>query len=263
MALIKCPDCKKEISDMAKNCPNCGRPVYVEENISISDLSPNQTTTKKKRGHGCLTTLIIFFILFCIALSSGIKGSERKQNNNSIAINYMDISNEESIQIDTVLNDCGITNVISFEQDEILSNVHSEGEKGYRLAVSDSIDNIILYINQNNTVYSLSYNTYYLYENGNVIATLQDYTVSIDEVNNYQYLCQEKIKEILKSPSTAKFPNYTKWGFKQEKNIFTIQGYVDSQNGFGAEIRSYFQFIIDTDTNTITSLIFDGQELMN
>ena len=27
MALIKCPDCGKEVSDKAPACPNCGRPI--------------------------------------------------------------------------------------------------------------------------------------------------------------------------------------------------------------------------------------------
>ena len=27
MGLIKCPECGKEISDMAGTCPNCGRPM--------------------------------------------------------------------------------------------------------------------------------------------------------------------------------------------------------------------------------------------
>ena len=27
MALIKCPECGKEISDRAKKCPNCGFPI--------------------------------------------------------------------------------------------------------------------------------------------------------------------------------------------------------------------------------------------
>ena len=75
-------------------------------------------------------------------------------------------------------------------------------------------------------------------------------------------MCQEKVKEILKSPSTAKFPVYTEWGFKQEKNIFTVQGYVDAQNSFGAETRSNFQFVIDMDSDTIQSFIFDGEELI-
>ncbi len=48
----------------------------------------------------------------------------------------------------------------------------------------------------------------------------------------------------------------------KEKNIVTIQGYVDAQNSFGAEIRGVFQFIIDTDTKVVNSFIFDGQELI-
>ena len=27
MAMIKCPECGKEVSDKAKNCPNCGTPI--------------------------------------------------------------------------------------------------------------------------------------------------------------------------------------------------------------------------------------------
>lgn len=27
MALITCPDCKKQVSSNAKNCPNCGCPI--------------------------------------------------------------------------------------------------------------------------------------------------------------------------------------------------------------------------------------------
>ena len=30
MALVECPDCEKEISDTAKNCPHCGADVSVE-----------------------------------------------------------------------------------------------------------------------------------------------------------------------------------------------------------------------------------------
>lgn len=31
MALIKCPECGKEISDAAVKCPNCGYPVKAEQ----------------------------------------------------------------------------------------------------------------------------------------------------------------------------------------------------------------------------------------
>lgn len=32
MALIKCPECGKEISDKAQSCPNCGYPIPKQEN---------------------------------------------------------------------------------------------------------------------------------------------------------------------------------------------------------------------------------------
>ncbi len=34
MALIKCPECGKEISDNANKCPNCGNPMYVKKKHS-------------------------------------------------------------------------------------------------------------------------------------------------------------------------------------------------------------------------------------
>ena len=36
MALIKCGECKKEISDKAEVCPNCGCPVG-EKNVDLTD----------------------------------------------------------------------------------------------------------------------------------------------------------------------------------------------------------------------------------
>lgn len=273
MGLIKCTECGKEISDKATACPNCGCPVNskaVTTPPPMQQTTPNmqpQMPVKRKKGHGCLITFIVMIVIFggfCVIMTRGIKDMEEnpQKYDESIAAKYMDISSEESSKIDNVLNDCGITKVSSFEHDELLDNAHSDRETGYRLAVNNNVDNIILYINADNTVYSLSYNTYPLYENGVVMATLQDYTFTSDEASDLMIKCEDKVKEVLKSPSTAKFPNILEWGFAKEKNIVTVQGYVDAQNSFGAEIRSNFQFIIDTDTNTIQSFIFDGQEMI-
>ena len=40
MALIKCPECGREISDQAKACPNCGIPNKI---IDTSGLSQDDT----------------------------------------------------------------------------------------------------------------------------------------------------------------------------------------------------------------------------
>lgn len=217
----------------------------------------------KKHGlmKGCLTVIIVFFVI-CAGI--GIIMSltmDKVTNKKSEITKYIDVTDEQGDNIEKVLSDCGIEQIKSIEHDELLDNAHIKDETGYRLATGN-IDNIILYLLSDKSVNQIRYADYDLYIDGSVVATLQDYTVSMDEVNKYQYLCQEKIKEILKSPSTAKFPNYTQWGFKQEKNIFTVQGYVDAQNSFGAETRSNFQFIIDINDDTIQSFIFDGEELI-
>lgn len=36
MALMKCDECGKKVSDKAKNCPHCGAPVEVEEKVDVS-----------------------------------------------------------------------------------------------------------------------------------------------------------------------------------------------------------------------------------
>jgi len=52
-------------------------------------------------------------------------------------------------------------------------------------------------------------------------------------------MMQEYVKKNLKAPSTAKFPSLDyKW--QKREDIYDIVGYVDSQNSFGAMIRTKF-----------------------
>ena len=58
------------------------------------------------------------------------------------------------------------------------------------------------------------------------------------------FVTQKRVQEMLKAPSTAKFPSCSGEDMivmrdgKTEK--FTVIGHVDSQNGFGAQIRTRF-----------------------
>lgn len=63
---------------------------------------------------------------------------------------------------------------------------------------------------------------------------------------------QQGIRSILKSPSTASFPspitNSNAYIVDEHSaNSCTVKGYVDAQNGFGAQLRSYW--IIDCEKN--------------
>lgn len=64
---------------------------------------------------------------------------------------------------------------------------------------------------------------------------------SIPVFSEYEAIHQAKthVKSLLKSPSTAKFGDYKATIITDNK--INIVSYVDSQNGFGAMIRTYFQ----------------------
>lgn len=54
---------------------------------------------------------------------------------------------------------------------------------------------------------------------------------------------QKIVTPLLKSPSTAKFPSIVDWYSKEttEKGTYLVSSHVDSQNGFGAMIRTTFK----------------------
>lgn len=52
--------------------------------------------------------------------------------------------------------------------------------------------------------------------------------------------CQKAVTRALKSPSTAVFQPINDMTIKPAKGGYAIHGYVDSQNGFGATVRSRF-----------------------
>jgi hypothetical protein len=57
------------------------------------------------------------------------------------------------------------------------------------------------------------------------------------QVGAYQS-CERAVKTTLKAPSTADFSGYSDSDIKSAGNIYTVAGYVDSENSFGAKIRT-------------------------
>ena len=50
MALINCPECKQEISDIAKQCPNCGYPLRTKKLLNQLQDFKNEINTKKEQA---------------------------------------------------------------------------------------------------------------------------------------------------------------------------------------------------------------------
>jgi DNA-directed RNA polymerase subunit RPC12/RpoP len=56
MALIKCPDCSKDVSDIANHCLNCGRPIKYETTqrgrtgeMELELFDPRETAALKRK----------------------------------------------------------------------------------------------------------------------------------------------------------------------------------------------------------------------
>lgn len=77
MALIKCPECGKEISDKAETCPNCGYPIVekvdeantnmVNEEIIVSEV--NQTEKKRLSKRGMITIAVIVTAIILVGVA--------------------------------------------------------------------------------------------------------------------------------------------------------------------------------------------------
>lgn len=69
MALVKCPDCGREVSDVAPTCPGCGRPLRMQ-------AAPKEVQARSgvmdgvKIGCGIFIVLPIIIILVLVAIGS-------------------------------------------------------------------------------------------------------------------------------------------------------------------------------------------------
>lgn len=220
-------------------------------------------TEKPKKKRGCLISLLIFLGFICVTTvtaMSNIPDSDKAPKNLSIIMKATGVNKEDATAINGILNDCGIQ-AKEISHDEGLDNSTGSNEKGYRISTQD-LNNIILYLREDNSIYSLRYADNFLYDNNAVISKVSNYYLSSQEKNNLIIESEKIIKSALKSPSTAKFPNVLEWKFYKDKEKIIAQSYVDSQNSFGAMLRSNFKITLSPDGITIKSLIIDGQEYM-
>ena len=75
---------------------------------------------------------------------------------------------------------------------------------------------------------------------------------------------KKTIEDILKSPSTAKFVDVQAYELSSEKDVWAVNGYVDSQNSYGAMIRNQWEVQLDYRDGkggTIKSILFDGKKM--
>ena len=64
MALMNCPECKKEISSTCKSCPHCGFPVAAAKTAELSKAIKASTDKTLNKGcMGCLGVIVLLGII--------------------------------------------------------------------------------------------------------------------------------------------------------------------------------------------------------
>lgn len=83
------------------------------------------------------------------------------------------------------------------------------------------------------------------------------------EINSIGF-AESLIEGSLKAPSTAKFSGVKAYELSDQKDVWVVNGYVDSQNGFGAMIRSSWEVQLDYRDGKggeIKSILLDGKKI--
>lgn len=260
---VKCSQCG--IAHNNNFCPNCG--TLAAQGNAVKPI-------KKNMSAGMIVGLtfigLLSFILIIGLIGSSISSNSPSSDNGDSPLKEAPIKQskfqqatgttvEQEENILKILKHCGIE-IKSINHDEILDNTYSNGETGYRISTED-VNNVILYLKPDKTVNIVRYASNDMYADGVLLSTIDNYYISYSVKLDLKSSCEKTIKEILKSPSTAKFPGLSKWSMWKDEGVAYVQGYVDAQNSFGAMLRSDFQFIIDN--RTVISLIFDGEEYIS
>ncbi len=84
MALIKCPECGKEVSDTSKNCIHCGYVFKEENNVTQPQKVVHVEVPKKEKSSKNFLVIGITLHLFCLAITvfnAEIVGSDGPSNN--------------------------------------------------------------------------------------------------------------------------------------------------------------------------------------
>lgn len=105
-----------------------------------------------------------------------------------------------------------------------------------------------------------------LIEDGNSVAALGKVAVNDEEIDDMIVQTRVIVKQCLVSPASAKFPTSTYWDFLVDQSNYVIVGrsYVDSQNSFGAMVRTDIKVRFEKSGGELVmlSLELDGEPVL-
>lgn len=206
---------------------------------------------KEKKKKGCLSSFGFFafiIILICVVIPNS-DNEETKSTPKATPEPTPYISSIE--QFSKSLDDC--SEYVNKKTAEALYNFlqNNLGFSEIKFIEKNSVGDIIFDINaddyllrvtlDDDSIYSIDCGGYKLYDGEKVLMDKNGLLDrEIDNESAYYNIAKEIVESALKAPSTAEFPSIFSDDIKMQRNkdIVAVQSYVDSQNSFGAMIRS-------------------------
>lgn len=176
---------------------------------------------------------------------------------------FTSISNLTNDEAKTIINDLKSVGVKEVEKVSVVGNQSDAvGGASFNISYKGYTVTLIVINKKTDSIYSGDIT---LFENGKVVNDINDYIFDTADEGKFIYYAEEYVKQCLISPSTAKFPGLVlernEWKVSRKKDVVTINSYVDSQNGFGAMLRSNFIIQISYSTNECLYLELNGEIL--
>ena len=150
---------------------------------------------------------------------------------------YADLSEEQAQKVINDFKKVGISTPIYFES--LSSN---STDKSFKFS-NDKISGTLVVSNGKTSYISSGGVELFNSKKGGALANIEDYYLSSYESNYYKGMAEQHVKQYLKTPSAASFPDLTDtsaWIVSRYKDTVTVSAWVDSQNSYGAQLRSDF-----------------------
>ena len=159
---------------------------------------------KRKKTINIIIFIMILMVLVITIRNVAMNYKTTEEENYEVVKDY--VSSYENFT--EIIKKCGF-NDYKLERVESEDNYDAENSKCFILQEDKILVHVII---KDGSIYNIQYNNEYLYKDGQILHTIFDYIITSNERAQIVTYCENSIKSILKSPSTAKFPwDYNEW----------------------------------------------------
>lgn len=242
-------------------------------------MKQKETDGKKPKASkkmGCLSIIGLVVVAYFVIFTIIDMNEQKREKSNAVVEKELPtyekfgLTEEEFLEYQKIFDAVGFTEITKVEKEDTNDKgvtsfyVEMKGIKPNKiLAPGRTEGNIIcVEIDSNKKLNEISVNFLPVYKNGKVLTKVIAFTeLDATQMAMCEVLSEELVKKVLKSPSTAKFCKSTEYRYAKENGIIKCQGYVDSQNSFGATVRTNYMLTYDIVQDKPVEINIDGERI--